>query len=152
MGKDRARQTTHLSPGDKWETRAPEEVGLERARLDAFRDFVGGRGCVVRHGYMVYAWGDQALRGNVYSACKPWFSHFLFKAVGRPTPPGLFAEVDLDLPVFADEAAVCLEEERAVVELAGVGFHQPANRWRQDFAGERLIAFEPRPRAGHRLG
>jgi len=46
-------------PGAIWRTRAPEEVGLERAQLDALRDFVGGCGCVVRHGYMVYAWGDQ---------------------------------------------------------------------------------------------
>ena len=36
---------------------------------------------MVRHGYMVYTWGDHKRRGDVASACKPWFSHFLFKAV-----------------------------------------------------------------------
>jgi len=82
-------------PGAIWRTRAPEEVGLERAQLDALRDFVGGCGCVVRHGYMVYAWGDQALRGNVYSACKPWFSHFLFKAVEEGKIPSLDQKVDV---------------------------------------------------------
>ena len=31
-------------------------------RLDPLRDFVGGRGCVVRRGYMVYSWGDVSKR------------------------------------------------------------------------------------------
>ena len=69
------------TPGAAWETRTPEEVGLSRAKLDALREVVGGRGCVVRHGYMVYTWGDQSKRGDVASACKPWYSHFLFKAI-----------------------------------------------------------------------
>jgi CubicO group peptidase (beta-lactamase class C family) len=50
-------------------------------RLKAFSGQVGGRGCVVRHGYLVYTWGDATRRGDVASACKPWFSHFLFKAL-----------------------------------------------------------------------
>jgi hypothetical protein len=68
-------------PGETWATKAPAEVGIDAARLDAFRDFVGGRGCVVRHGSMVYTWGDAGRRGDVASACKPWFSHFLFRAL-----------------------------------------------------------------------
>ncbi|MBI4580785.1 MAG: hypothetical protein HY718_13845, partial [Planctomycetes bacterium] len=43
--------------------------------------YIGGRGCVVRHGYMGYTWGAQSQRQDVASACKPWFSTFLFKAV-----------------------------------------------------------------------
>ncbi len=68
-------------PDATWETRAPEQVGLSRAKLDALRNLVGGRGCVVRHGYMVYTWGDQSKRADVASAAKPWYSHFLFKAL-----------------------------------------------------------------------
>jgi hypothetical protein len=49
--------------------------------LAAFSRFVGGRGCVVRHGAIVYTWGDAARRGDVASACKPWFTHFLLKAL-----------------------------------------------------------------------
>ncbi len=89
-------------PAATWETRPPESVGLSAAKLDAFRDFVGGRGCVVRHGYMVYAWGDQALRGNVYSACKPWFSHFLFKAVEEGKIPSLDQKVNVWEPRLND--------------------------------------------------
>ncbi len=68
-------------PGEKWETKTPEQVDLDAAKLDGFSRFVGGRGCVVRHGYLVYSWGDVSRRADVASACKPFFSHFLFKAV-----------------------------------------------------------------------
>jgi CubicO group peptidase (beta-lactamase class C family) len=68
-------------PGAAWETRAPEEVGLLRSKLDALRDLVGGRGCVVRHGYMVHAWGDPARSADVASAVKPVISTLLLLAV-----------------------------------------------------------------------
>ena len=68
-------------PGATWETKKPEEVGLDSAKLDAFARFLGGRGCVTRHGYMVYSWGDQTQRADVASAMKPVLAHFLLKAV-----------------------------------------------------------------------
>ena len=46
-------------PAAHWETREPEQVGLSREKLEALKELVGGHGCVVRHGYMVYGWGDQ---------------------------------------------------------------------------------------------
>ena len=68
-------------PDAEWETRKPREVGLDTSKLEAFSAFLGGQGCIVRHGYMVYTWGDQQKRTDVASACKPVYSHFLFKAV-----------------------------------------------------------------------
>jgi CubicO group peptidase (beta-lactamase class C family) len=68
-------------PGAAWATRTPEEVGLSRARLDALRDLAGGRGCVVRQGYLVYTWGDAGRSGDVASACKPVISTLLLLAV-----------------------------------------------------------------------
>jgi CubicO group peptidase (beta-lactamase class C family) len=68
-------------PGATWETRAPEEVGLSRAKLDALRDWVSGRGCVVRHGYLVYSWGDASKSGDIASAVKPVISALLMFAV-----------------------------------------------------------------------
>ncbi len=68
-------------PGKTWANRRPAEVGLDPGRLRAFSQFVGGRGCVVRYGYLVHTWGDVSRRADVASACKPFFSHFLFKAV-----------------------------------------------------------------------
>ncbi|MCX6359367.1 MAG: hypothetical protein NT029_06170 [Armatimonadetes bacterium] len=55
-------------PGMGWAWRSAEELGLSRAKLDALRDLVGGRGCVVRGGCMAYAWGDQSRSADVASA------------------------------------------------------------------------------------
>ncbi len=68
-------------PGSDWQRRSPVEVGLNGGKLEAFSDAVGGRGCVTRFGCMVYSWGDAAKPGDVASACKPFFSHFLFAAL-----------------------------------------------------------------------
>jgi hypothetical protein len=35
-------------PGVTWETRTPEQAGLVATQLDEVKNFVGGRGCVVR--------------------------------------------------------------------------------------------------------
>jgi len=76
-----ANPTSAVFPGQTWATRTPAQVGMNIAKLKAFSTFVGGRGCVVRHGYMVYSWGDVGRRADVASACKPFYSHFLFKAI-----------------------------------------------------------------------
>lgn len=68
-------------PGATWETKSPAEVGLDAEALKAFRDIVGGRGCVVRHGYLVFTWGDVARRGDIASAAKPIYTHFLLRAL-----------------------------------------------------------------------
>ncbi|MFH1744458.1 MAG: DUF4038 domain-containing protein [bacterium] len=68
-------------PDSTWATKAPEEVGLSTAQLEALANYVGGRGCVVRHGYMIYGWGDQSERCDVASACKPVYAHFLLKSL-----------------------------------------------------------------------
>ena len=79
-------------PGKTWPRREPAEVGLDAAKLKAFRDCAGGRGCVVRHGRLVYTWGDAAKRGDVASAAKVFYSHFLFKAVELGKLPGVDAK------------------------------------------------------------
>ena len=68
-------------PARTWASKAAAEAAMNAAALDAFAEYVGGRGCVVRHGYMVHTWGDAGKRADVASACKPLFSHFLFKAI-----------------------------------------------------------------------
>jgi CubicO group peptidase (beta-lactamase class C family) len=68
-------------PGTAWKTRQPGEVGLSPARLEALRRLVGGRGCVVRHGYLAYHWGDQAQTADLASAAKPVLSTLLLLAV-----------------------------------------------------------------------
>jgi len=68
-------------PEKTWQYRKPERVGLDRAKLDDLAKLVGGRGCVVRHGYLVYEWADVAKSGDVASAVKPVISTLLLMAV-----------------------------------------------------------------------
>ena len=68
-------------PGEQWETMTPSEAGLNESVLDQLRDYMQGRGCIIRYGNLVYTWGDYTERGDVASAAKPWYSFFLFKAV-----------------------------------------------------------------------
>ena len=70
-----------MFPDAHWTEATPDSVGLDQRKLDAVRDFMGGRGCVVRHGKLVYSWGDIGKRGDVASALKPVVSFLLFKAV-----------------------------------------------------------------------
>jgi hypothetical protein len=68
-------------PGAEWATKEPDQVGLDVEKLKELSDYTGGFGCVVRHGYMVYTWGDAGRRKDVASAAKPIYAHFLFKAI-----------------------------------------------------------------------
>ena len=47
----------------------------------------------VRHGKLVYSWGDATQAGDVASAVKPFFSFFLFKAVEEHRIPSLDQKV-----------------------------------------------------------
>lgn len=80
-GQEKMTDIKPIYPGSTWENKTPVEVGMDASKLNAFSAFVEGRGCVVRYGYLVYTWGDASKRADVASACKPWFSHFLFKAL-----------------------------------------------------------------------
>ena len=70
-----------VTPGKTWAKMRPDDAGLDGAKLAEFSKFVGGHGCVVRHGYLVHTWGNVSRRADVASACKPLYSHLLFKAV-----------------------------------------------------------------------
>jgi len=89
-------------PGATWQTKTPAEVGLDAGKLADIATYLGGRGCITRYGYMVYTWGDPTSRRDVASACKPWFSHFLFEAVEDGTLPGDTQKVELFEPRLHD--------------------------------------------------
>jgi len=69
------------TPGAEWELVSPADVGLDPEGLQQFARQIGGRGCVVRHEKMAFAWGDATQPGDVASAAKPVYAHFLWKAV-----------------------------------------------------------------------
>ena len=58
-------------PEKHWEIRTPAQVGLDAAKLEKFAATVGGRGCIVKDGYMVYSWGDIKSKSDWASAMKP---------------------------------------------------------------------------------
>jgi len=68
-------------PGKSWAWRAPAEAGLRKAELRRIADYLGGRGMIVRGGWAVFRWGDPSRAGDVASAAKPIYTHFLIRAV-----------------------------------------------------------------------
>lgn len=80
-------------PGKTWETRTPAQVGLNPEKVDAIALALGGRGCLVRHGYVIRTWGDQAERSDWMSSSKPLFSTLLFFAVQEGKVPSVKAKV-----------------------------------------------------------
>jgi hypothetical protein len=104
-------------PGESWETRRPEEAGMDPDALAAMAQYIGGMGCVVRNGCLVFQWGAADQRADVASACKPWFTHFLFAAIEQGKLKSL------------DEPVVAVEPRLAPLN-AELGHKDRAIRWR----------------------
>lgn len=85
-------------PGAHWEARPPESLGLDGERLAALARELGGRGCVVKDGYVAHAWGDQAERSDWLSSAKPVLSTLLFFALQE----GLVQRMDQPLGDFVE--------------------------------------------------
>jgi CubicO group peptidase (beta-lactamase class C family) len=68
-------------PGKVWEQRTPSEAGLDAKKLDQLQKLVGGRGCVMRNGFLAYSWGDMSKSQDLASAAKPVISTLLLMAV-----------------------------------------------------------------------
>jgi CubicO group peptidase (beta-lactamase class C family) len=77
-----------IFPGKEWETRDPEDVGLDPKKLDQLAQTIGGDGVVIRNGYLVKTWGKANNRGDWASACKPVISFLLFFAIFEKTLKG----------------------------------------------------------------
>ncbi len=86
-------------PGASWQQRAPAELGLDKARLEAVSAALGGRGCIVKDGFVVYQWGDQAQPGDWLSSAKPVLSTLLLFAVHE----GKLKSVDTPITEFGWE-------------------------------------------------
>lgn len=68
-------------PKRVWLAKKPSEVGLNSEKTDTIARLLEGRGCIIRHGFVVKAWGDQSQKGDWMSSSKPVFSTLLFFAV-----------------------------------------------------------------------
>lgn len=92
---------TVVFPNESWEVRTPEQMQLDPMVLDQLAIRLGGRGCVIRNGYVVRSWGDQAERGDWLSSAKPVLSTLLFFAVEE----GLVKSVDQPINDFGWDLA-----------------------------------------------
>jgi CubicO group peptidase (beta-lactamase class C family) len=88
-----AQDTTIVFPRAHWEARSPAELHLSPARLDAVAAALGGRGCIVKNGFVVKSWGPQDMRGDWASSAKPVLSTLLLFAVQEGKVSGLDALV-----------------------------------------------------------
>jgi CubicO group peptidase (beta-lactamase class C family) len=68
-------------PGRIWQTKKPSEADLNSGKIDSIARLLDGRGCIIRHGFVVKAWGDQSQKGDWLSSSKPVFSTLLFFAI-----------------------------------------------------------------------
>ena len=96
LGRPERSDAAQEFPGTTWERRAPADLGLDAARLDEVARLLGGRGCVIKDGYVATAWGDQAERSDWFSSAKPVLSTLLFFAVEE----GLVKSVDQPIADF----------------------------------------------------
>lgn len=97
-----------------WPAARPDEVGLSGERLNEFARYVGGRGCVVRQGRLVFSWGDATRRGDVASAAKPVYAHLLFRAVEDGRLPSLDEGLVRWEPRLADLNPALGHKDRAI--------------------------------------
>jgi CubicO group peptidase (beta-lactamase class C family) len=68
-------------PGAHWATRDPASLGLDPVWLDRLAEALGGRGCVIKDGYVVKSWGSQSEVGDWLSSAKPVLSTLLMFAI-----------------------------------------------------------------------
>ena len=93
-------------PAAQWDRRSPSEVQLDETRLDEFRNSVGGSGCIVHQGYLVYTWGEFDQPHDIASAIKPLYCYLMLQALAAGKLSGLDAHVaDFwpDQPAVRDE-------------------------------------------------
>jgi CubicO group peptidase (beta-lactamase class C family) len=114
MTADGAAGAGQVYPGREWAAKRPEEMGLDPGKLDVVARYVGGTGCVVRGGFLVFTWGHADKRADVASACKPWFTHFLFAAVEEAKLKGIDEPVAHIEPRLATLNAPLAHKDREI--------------------------------------
>ncbi|MFQ5808160.1 MAG: serine hydrolase [Armatimonadota bacterium] len=80
-------------PGAEWESKKPEEVGMDGAKLDQLAAKLGGNGFVVRDGYAVKAWGAPTTPVGWLSSSKPVLTTLLFFAIDEKKAPEVDARI-----------------------------------------------------------
>jgi len=77
-------------PGETWEYKKPEELGIDAKKLEEIRMTLRGSGLLVKDGYIVFEWGSREQVRGWASSSKPVFSTLLLFALQE----GKIASVD----------------------------------------------------------
>ncbi len=118
-------------PARHWQRRVPSDLGMDEAKLDQFRRLVGGQGCIVRHGYLVYRWGDFDRPHDVASALKPLYSYLLMQALAQGRLASMDAKVadfwreDANVAAHPDHPDQQLTFRHLGFQTACLGFREP---------------------------
>src|SRR5262249_45572680 len=113
-----------MFPGVHWDSRSPSEAGLSPAKLEQLATHVGGRGCVVRHGFMVFSWGDQTQSSDVASAFKPVLTTLMLLAVQDgllASPDDKVSAVEPRLRALNDGKDAAITWRHLASQLSGYG-------------------------------
>lgn len=120
--------SAQVFPGETWQRQAPDEAGLRVDKLEELSRLVGGQGCVVRFGRLVYSWGDVSSSGDVASAVKPVISHLLLTAIQE----GLLESVDDPVSrieqrlASVETGSVPISWRHLASQTSGYGLAEPA--------------------------
>lgn len=82
-----------MFPAEHWQEKAPADLGLDPERLDAVAVALGGRGAIIKDGYLVKSWGSQSEKSDWYSSAKPVLSTLLMFAVQEGKVPSVDAPI-----------------------------------------------------------
>ncbi len=83
-------------PAEHWATASPQAHQVDGASMTEVAELLGGRGCVIKDGFVIHAWGDQTKRSDWMSSAKPVLSTLLFFALQE----GLIDNVDQRIAEF----------------------------------------------------
>lgn len=85
-------------PAEHWATAEPEAMQLDESALVEVAERLRGRGCIIKDGLVVHAWGDQSKRSDWMSSAKPVMSTLLLFALQE----GRIKTVDQKIADFDD--------------------------------------------------
>ena len=116
-------------PGATWTEKTPVEAGLSQEKLAALAELIGGRGCVVRGGSLVYSWGDVSTSADVASAGKPVLSTLLMAAIQEGKLSGPEARVSEVEPRLTGKNGAITWRHLAY-QISGYGLEErPGEAW-----------------------
>nr|WP_240193580.1 serine hydrolase [Desulfobulbus alkaliphilus] len=75
--------TPAVFPGESWTWKTPEAAGFSSQKLAEFSEKYVGTGAIVHGGEMIHSWGRIYRRSDVASVVKPFYTHFVLKAIEK---------------------------------------------------------------------